>query len=316
MPLTTLRRVPASPAARWAVVAAAALLAFVQLSCASAGFTPEHTTMTAARAGLRPEYRVFYDELGDNGDWVLVEPYGFVFRPKARIGSWSPYFDGFWSPSDSYGWVWVSSEPYGWATYHYGRWLRDDYQGWVWVPGLEWAPAWVAWSANDQYVGWAALAPNDQPAASAYHVVARGDLGATDLRSRVVPVEQAKDIVANTQPIKNYDQVDHVTVNRGPRIEWVEQVAGPLTRSRVQDMVPFGKAPDALPASDGAKSATPAAAPKSEFQRATEADARKVRTIIQQKQSAPDVIQRITPQSAPPRSQPAPSKPALRDTTR
>ena len=251
---------------------------------------------------------------------MLIEPYGFVFRPKARFGNWSPYFDGFWSPSDSYGWVWVSSEPYGWATYHYGRWLQDDYQGWVWVPGLEWAPAWVAWNSNDQYVGWAALSPSNTPT-NGFHVVARGDLGTTDLRSRMVPAEQVSEIVQKTQPIKNYDQVDHVTVNRGPKIEWVEQVTGPLTRARVQDLVPFGKTPQTVPAAeDGQKPAAPAApaavSPKSEFQRAAEADARKVRTMIQQKQPAPDVIQRITPQAATPRSQPAPKKPSLPDTLR
>src|SRR5213594_1639971 len=99
--------------ARRAPAFASLLLALVQLSCAVSGnLTPVQSSMPAARAGLRPEYRVFYDELIDYGDWKLIEPYGFVFRPRTRFQTWSPYYDGFWSPSDSYGWVWVSGEPY------------------------------------------------------------------------------------------------------------------------------------------------------------------------------------------------------------
>ena len=158
-----------------ALLAIACVLALLQLSCSTSSLTPAASPMPAARAGLRPEYRVFYDELQEYGDWMLIEPYGFVFRPKTRFNNWSPYYDGFWSPSDSYGWVWVSGEPFGWATYHYGAWINDSYQGYVWVPGLEWAPAWVAWTGNQNYVGWAALTP------SGPH---RGHLGPPRLRPR------------------------------------------------------------------------------------------------------------------------------------
>jgi hypothetical protein len=30
---------------------------------------------------------------------------------------------------------------------------------WCWVPGYEWAPSWVSWRQNDQYIGWAPLPP-------------------------------------------------------------------------------------------------------------------------------------------------------------
>ena len=82
-----------------------------------------------------------------------------MFRPQVDFSDWRPYSYGFWAPSDAYGWVWVSSEPYGWATYHYGRWYYDEFQGWVWIPGAEWGPAWVAWEQTDDYVGWAPLGP-------------------------------------------------------------------------------------------------------------------------------------------------------------
>ena len=52
----------------------------------------------------------------DDGDWTLIEPYGYVFRPHVNFVAWSPYQYGFWAPSDVYGWVWISAEPFGWAT--------------------------------------------------------------------------------------------------------------------------------------------------------------------------------------------------------
>ena len=59
----------------WSILALT-LLALSQLSCATMGLTPLPETMPAARAGLQPEYRIFYDALQDCGDWTLIEPFG------------------------------------------------------------------------------------------------------------------------------------------------------------------------------------------------------------------------------------------------
>lgn len=310
-------RTASAPLALLALAAALAL-ALLQLSCSSASLTPVADPMPAARAGLRPEYRVFYDELRDYGDWVLIEPYGFVFRPKTRFATWSPYNDGFWSPSDSYGWVWVSGEPFGWATYHYGAWLNDSYQGYVWVPGLEWAPAWVAWSSNQDYVGWAALTPSGTPASN-FSVVPRANLGATNLSTFVLPPEKAVAAIKNAEPVQNLTDVDHVTVNRGPSIGWVEQAAGPLQRARVEDIssrrelgrVTASPAPSA-PGSQSAPSAHPTTSglPAREFRQATESAAAQTRSVMQQKAAAPEVITRIRLTDVPSRPGTAPaSKP-------
>src|SRR5262245_52948346 len=57
-------------------------------SCAaSVGGLESAPAMPAARAGLRPEYRVFYDALTDYGDWTVVEPYGYVFRPAVTFAT-------------------------------------------------------------------------------------------------------------------------------------------------------------------------------------------------------------------------------------
>ena len=220
-------------------------VALLTTSCAvsTPGIEPVRS-MPAARAGLRPEYRIFYDTLGDYGQWLLIEPLGYVFRPQLDFNDWQPYSYGFWAPSDSYGWVWVSSEPYGWATYHYGRWYYDDFQGWVWIPGAEWGPAWVAWEQTDQYVGWAPLGPGGSwnlprtanAPGGAYVFAATNELGSTTL-----DLKKASDLgaaAAAAKPIARSVLVDGVRVPAGPSIEAIERAAGrPLQRVKITDLL-------------------------------------------------------------------------------
>lgn len=233
---------------RWTVPAATlALLA----SCATSGPPPAATgtrTMTAARAALPPEYRLFYDALEDEGDWVLIEPHGFVFRPDVNFVAWHPYERGFWVPSDVYGWVWISTEPFGWATYHYGRWMYDDYQGWVWIPGLDWAPAWVSWEMSDEYVGWAPLPPDhgfgSPPPDRVWRWAPIGALGSTDLATHVVTRSQAGARLAGARPVRNVAHSDGVRYNAGPPLALVERRTGPLPRVRIEGESPLRDEPD------------------------------------------------------------------------
>ncbi len=101
---------------------------------------------------------VFERSLVPYGEWMFVAPYGRVWRPAGVGPGWRPYFYGEWMWTDE-GWYWESDEPWGWATYHYGRWTFDPRWGWIWAPGLDWAPAWVAWGTTDGFVGWTPLGP-------------------------------------------------------------------------------------------------------------------------------------------------------------
>lgn len=223
---------------------AIAVLALGQFSCAAGNLTPLPESMPAARAALRPEHRIFYDTLQDYGEWVLIEPYGYVFRPRVNFDIWRPYGDGFWVPTDLYGWVWVSTEPFGWATYHYGRWLYDSFQGWVWIPGVDWAPAWVSWQAGDNYIGWAPLTPPgfsySAVPGGAFNYVSVKDITATDLSSRIVPESDLRDKIGDAKPVENMVKSGGVTFNRGPRLDWIERTTGPLQRARIEDLVPAG----------------------------------------------------------------------------
>lgn len=113
----------------------------------------------AIRAQASIDIGFFYDSLAPYGEWISVEPYGWVWSPYNVSPGWRPYSDGYWTYTD-FGWTWVSNNDWGWAACHYGRWSYDDLYGWIWVPGATWGPAWVAWRYGDGYVGWAPLPPD------------------------------------------------------------------------------------------------------------------------------------------------------------
>ena len=130
------------------------------------------TPVVIDRPVERPEWDgLFRERLRPYGNWVSVSGYGDCWDPSVGgRGDWRPYVDGSWGWSDQ-GWSWVSNEPFGWATYHYGRWVRVAHYGWVWVPGMEWAPAWVAWRSGNSHIGWAPLPP--EPAGLSWTGVGR-----------------------------------------------------------------------------------------------------------------------------------------------
>jgi hypothetical protein len=118
----------------------------------------DRTGTAQAMQGVQVNFSFFYSSLAQHGEWIEADPGFYVWRPYHVSRGWRPYMHGRWVWT-SYGWYWVSYEPFGWAVFHYGRWYYDDFYGWVWVPGYEWGPAWVEWRYNDDYIGWAPLPP-------------------------------------------------------------------------------------------------------------------------------------------------------------
>jgi len=294
--------------------------------CAAAGLQPIPPTMPAARAALLPEYRIFYDALEEYGDWTLIEPYGYVFRPKINFVGWRPYYEGFWVPSDIWGWVWVSAEPFGWATYHYGLWMHDRFQGWVWTPGLDWGPAWVNWQLADDFVGWAPLGPGGMDLGGVpgggYSYVPLGQLASTSLKSQIIPAEKIAEKLALAKPLRNMVERNGVTINRGPKFELVERVAGPLTRVRLAEIAPV-TGPKRGP---GAGAATPVAEDDVEAtRRAAQEATNQARAVAEQGGSPPSRLSVVRPvlvpapagrTTAPGRRAPGRGKSAAPDSTR
>ncbi len=103
-------------------------------------------------------YGYFYSSLAPYGNWIELESGVLVWHPRGVRVGWAPYRYGQWAWTND-GWYWDSYEPFGYIVYHYGRWYYDDYYGWIWVPDDVWAPAWVEWRYDNDYIGWAPLPP-------------------------------------------------------------------------------------------------------------------------------------------------------------
>jgi len=190
----------------------------------------------------------FYDNLSPYGEWVSTDDYGYCWRPSNVSEDWRPYQDGYWAYTDD-GWTWVSYEDYGGIVYHYGRWVDLDEEGWVWVPGTEWAPAWVSWRSNDDYVGWAPLPPEAHFSASVgigfgvdaefdigpsyYNFCPVGHFGDPDLRTVIVNKQENVTIINNTTNITNINvtKVNKTVYNGGPNFATISQrTAHPIQR--------------------------------------------------------------------------------------
>lgn len=211
--------------------------------------------MSAARMGLAPIYRGFYDALEGEGDWVLIEPYGWVFRPRVNFDSWRPYYDGWWEPSDNWGWVWNSNDSFGWITDHYGSWFYDDYQGWVWEPGPVWGPAWVAWVGVGDYVGWAPLAPVDYDGWSTvpggiFTFAAAQQFGGMQAGAQSSFLARPPVHDTSVREFANFDRRDGVAFNRGPSFDEMRRLGSPIPiapdahayrRVELRDVTPPGE---------------------------------------------------------------------------
>jgi len=103
-------------------------------------------------------------DLYNYGSWYDVPTYGRVWRPASVDADWVPFRSGRWNWYSSFGWTWISYEPWGWIPYHYGRWANVNGYGWSWVPGpryVSWCPGAVNWVQGTQWVGWIPLAPHE-----------------------------------------------------------------------------------------------------------------------------------------------------------
>ena len=214
------------------------------LAATATGSDPSEYNLSSADPAV--DYSPFYQSLADQGTWIDVPNYGYVFQPKGTDANWAPYTNGYWGSTDA-GLTWISSESFGWATYHYGRWThlnQPNASGWVWIPGNTWAPAWVSWrhgiNNGQSFYGWVPLPPENGVQSGSpvigndvdvtlnirsedYHFVQETYLGSADYKTHYVSQEQSLDLVkVSTNQTKitvnqtaNADQFHRVTVG-GP----------------------------------------------------------------------------------------------------
>src|SRR6202158_5954629 len=94
---------------------------------------------TATTSGLQytgsPYYAPGFADLYTYGAFSSCGANGFGWRPFGVGLGWSPFTNGQWISDPSFGWTWVSYQPWGWAPYHYGGWLFDSScGGWFYSP--------------------------------------------------------------------------------------------------------------------------------------------------------------------------------------
>src|SRR5947209_834450 len=97
------------------------------------------TVSTATTAAMQytnsPSYAPGFGSLYSYGSWFDCGGYGYGWRPFGAGYGWSPFTDGQWVLDPTFGWTWVSFQPWGWAPYHYGGWLFDSgCGGWFYSP--------------------------------------------------------------------------------------------------------------------------------------------------------------------------------------
>lgn len=170
---------------------------------------PASGVITPATAQVKVGVSVTMDDLrgrvAPQGEFVKVETIGEVWRPRGLPADWKPYTRGNWIYNSEVGWYFNSDEPFAEVTYHYGRWYEDSNQGWVWVADTKWAPAWVEWRRNKQYVGWRPLPPENAPRRSA----SRGTTTTvvTGTRSSVAVQEEEWIFVPSNRIVERVDTV-------------------------------------------------------------------------------------------------------------
>ncbi len=181
----------------------------------------------------------FYYSLEPYGEWIEIGYDDFVWRPFKSDYSWRPYSDGRWEWTRN-GWYWVSYEQFGWATYHYGRWFFDDYYGWVWMPDNVWAPAWVEWRYNDNYIGWAPLPPyatfnyrrgihfsmNWNSGYAYWNFVKYNHFVSYNIHNHYVDKNYVKEVFGRTKYRTNYFAENDRIVNGGVSRRFVERKIG------------------------------------------------------------------------------------------
>ncbi|MFZ0852875.1 MAG: DUF6600 domain-containing protein, partial [Hyphomicrobiaceae bacterium] len=193
----------------------------------------------------------FYEQLEPYGQWFEHPVWGTVWRPRVDQ-DWRPYARGMWLYTDEFGWYWEAEEPWGWATFHYGRWLIAEDGAWIWLPDNEWGPAWVAWRASDEFVGWAPLPPDaywradgellfdaafysTPPYHSVWCFVRPHQLILTGLHRYLVSPRHADAVFRSSRPFRAHHKLNGRFVNAGFDVRRFEHMTGrPVVRMRIK----------------------------------------------------------------------------------
>ena len=168
---------------------------------------------------LPDELQAYSSDFEENGRWVQVREYGYVWTPAVVVSAgWAPYRIGrwVWIGGD---YVWVSYEPWGWAPYHYGRWAFISTIGWCWVPpargAVYWGPGFVGWVRTPTYVSWVPLAPREIYYGHGYY----GPHSVNVTKVNITLIDVHKIVYKNVRVQNAVTVVHHDTFVKGKHVE-------------------------------------------------------------------------------------------------
>ena len=199
-------------------------------------------------------YKEMYKDLNKDGEWVTITDTSLndpddpkesnvtniriinVWKPNGMSPDWTPYSYGRWVYTYT-GWMWITDYLWGWATYHYGRWVYDYYYGWVWLPGRYWAPSWVQWCYNSNYIGWYPIYPRRHRHHHHHRYYAHGNphhwviVKRKDFTTRInkdvtVDSKENSKILEGSKKIAVVKYDGSNIINVGPKVEVIEKNTG------------------------------------------------------------------------------------------
>lgn len=206
---------------------------------------------TEAKSMLYPGgFGLFYSELAPYGTWIQLDAGVYCWRPTILSIGWAPYLEGRWEWT-SYGWYWDSYEPFGYIVYHYGRWYYDDYYGWIWIPDDQWAPAWVEWRYDNDYIGWCPLPPyatfsvnigihfthNYYSPFYHWHFVTYRYFNDPYVYHHFVGPKYKYRIYSRTKYRNDYGYRDGYVINRGVDLNYIRSRSGQTIRERQVEII-------------------------------------------------------------------------------
>lgn len=179
----------------------------------------------------------FKAQLGRQGEWIVLRPYGRVWHPHPRIvgENFVPYLSGGkWIRGDQ-GWEFASEWAFLEQTFHYGRWFLGPDLGWVWLPDQEQAGAWVDWRFGGELVGWSPVPPpapanaTIRPEPQRWTFVKVRHFTQGELQPHVLPPDQIPRALENAAPMAG---------RNGPTVAQVQALGGLTSDGGIPDLTP------------------------------------------------------------------------------
>jgi len=109
--------------------------------------------------GFSPAYSYGVADLAYYGNYFNAPGFGWMWRPYYAGAAWNPFMDGAWAWYPQFGYMWVSSYPWGWMPYRYGSWNFIPGYGWGWMPGTTWNTWAPVTAVNHPPLNWVPVSP-------------------------------------------------------------------------------------------------------------------------------------------------------------